>query len=57
MGEEKYQRRVQSVLRMYPTGRVGEPDDIAAMIAFLASDRASWMTGQVVSVNGGYAMP
>lgn len=57
MGEEKYQRRVQTVLRMYPTGRVGEPEDIASMIAFLASDRASWMTGQVVSVNGGYAMP
>ena len=57
MGEEKYARRVQSVLRMYPTGRIGEPADIAAMIAFLASDQASWITGQVVSVNGGFAMP
>lgn len=57
MGEEKYQRRVQTVLRMYPTGRIGEPDDIASTIAFLASDRASWITGQVVSVNGGFAMP
>ena len=57
MGEEKYQRRMQNVLRMYPTGRLGEPDDIAATIAFLASDKASWITGQVVSVNGGFAMP
>jgi NAD(P)-dependent dehydrogenase (short-subunit alcohol dehydrogenase family) len=57
MGEEKYARRVQSVLKMYPTRRLGEPDDIAAMIAFLVSDRAAWITGQVVSVNGGYAMP
>ncbi|MPZ45593.1 MAG: SDR family oxidoreductase [Betaproteobacteria bacterium] len=57
MGEEKYERRVQTVLRMYPTGRTGEPDDIASMIAFLASERASWITGQVISVNGGYAMP
>jgi NAD(P)-dependent dehydrogenase (short-subunit alcohol dehydrogenase family) len=57
MGEEKYERRVQTVLRMYPTARIGEPEDIAAMIAFLASDHASWITGQVVSVNGGFAMP
>lgn len=57
MGEEKYQRRMQAVLKMYPTGRLGEPDDIASTIAFLASDKASWITGQVVSVNGGFAMP
>lgn len=57
MGEEKYQRRMQTVLKMYPAGRLGEPGDIAATIAFLASDQASWITGQVVSVNGGFAMP
>ena len=51
------QRRVQTVLRMYPTGRIGEPDDIAAAISFLASGEASWITGQVMSVNGGFAMP
>lgn len=57
MGEEKYARRTQSVLRFYPTGRLGEPQDIASAIAFLASNQASWITGQVLSVNGGYAMP
>jgi len=57
MGEERYQRRVQTVLKMYPAGRLGEPEDIAAAIAFLASANASWITGQVVSVNGGFAMP
>ena len=57
MGEEKYARRTQSVLRFYPTGRLGEPQDIASAIAFLASAEASWITGQVLSVNGGYAMP
>lgn len=57
MGEEKYARRQKSVLKMYPTGRIGEPDDIGSAILFLASDRASWITGQVLSVNGGFAMP
>ncbi len=57
MGEEKYQRRVKSVLKMYPAGRLGEPDDIAAAIVFLASARAAWITGQVLSVNGGFVMP
>jgi NAD(P)-dependent dehydrogenase (short-subunit alcohol dehydrogenase family) len=57
MGAEKYARREKSVLKMYPLGRIGEPHDIAAMIAFVASDHASWLTGQVISVNGGFAMP
>ncbi len=56
MGDEKYARRVQSVLKSYPLGRLGEPEDIASAIAFLSSDRAAWITGQVLSVNGGYAM-
>jgi NAD(P)-dependent dehydrogenase (short-subunit alcohol dehydrogenase family) len=34
-------------------GRVGEPDDIAAVVAFLASDAARWITGQVIEANGG----
>ncbi|MFG1193163.1 MULTISPECIES: SDR family NAD(P)-dependent oxidoreductase [Xanthobacter] len=57
MGEEKYARRVQGVLKLYPAGRIGEPEDIASAIAFLCSDEASWITGQVLSVNGGFVMP
>lgn len=57
MGEEKYARRQKTVLRMYPVGRLGEPEDIASAITFLVSRRASWVTGQVLSVNGGFAMP
>jgi 3-oxoacyl-[acyl-carrier protein] reductase len=38
-----------------PLGRVGRPEDVAAAIAFLASDDASWITGQVLRVNGGLA--
>lgn len=56
MGEEKYQKRVQTVQKMYPLRRIGEPTDIAPMVALLLSDRASWITGQVISVNGGFSM-
>lgn len=41
---------------LYPLGRVGEPSDIAAAIAFLASPDASWLTGQVLPVDGGLAV-
>ena len=38
---------------LYPLGRVGEPADVAAAIAFLASDDASWITGVTLPVDGG----
>ncbi|MEV4535006.1 SDR family oxidoreductase [Asanoa sp. NPDC049518] len=37
----------------YPAGRVGEPEDVAAAVAFLASDDAAWITGIVLPVDGG----
>jgi 3-oxoacyl-[acyl-carrier protein] reductase len=36
-----------------PAGRIGSPDDVAAAVCFLASDEASYITGQVLAVNGG----
>ncbi|MBI4082545.1 MAG: SDR family oxidoreductase [Candidatus Lambdaproteobacteria bacterium] len=57
MGEVAYADRVKRVLRMYPLGRLGEPRDIGAAVVFLASSQASWVTGQVLSVNGGFTMP
>ncbi|MGI8768243.1 MAG: SDR family NAD(P)-dependent oxidoreductase [Propionibacteriaceae bacterium] len=41
------------VAALYPLGRVGEPEDIAAAVAFLASTDASWITGQTLPVEGG----
>jgi meso-butanediol dehydrogenase / (S,S)-butanediol dehydrogenase / diacetyl reductase len=39
--------------RLYPLGRVGEPEDVAAAVAFLASDDAAWITGVTLPVDGG----
>ena len=48
--------RMQKIVAQYPLGRVGRADDVTPMVLLLASPRAGWITGQVVSVNGGYAM-
>lgn len=39
-----------------PLGRLGRPEDIAAAVAYLASDEAAWVTGAILHVNGGMAM-
>ena len=48
--------RPEDIRRAYPLGRVGRPDDIANAVLFLASDLSDWVTGQVLSVSGGYSM-
>ncbi len=42
--------------KLYPLRRLGKPHDIANAVLFMASDRASYMTGQTISVDGGYTM-
>jgi len=44
------------IVRQYPLRRIGKPDDVAPSVVFLASDEAAWITGQVLSVNGGFCM-
>ena len=46
----------QKWLRAYPIKRLGETEDVASMIVFLCSDRCSWITGQTISINGGFSM-
>ena len=53
---ERLKKREEKQLKLYPTGRLGQPEDVANMIVFLATERARQITGEVISVNGGYAM-
>src|ERR1700689_4789879 len=46
----------QNAVKMIPLGRVGAPEDVANSVAFLASEEASYITGHVLSVNGGMLM-
>ena len=49
--------RMKKILAQYPLRRLGRPSDISPLVLLLASPLSGWTTGQVVSVNGGYAMP
>jgi len=46
----------EKLVKLYPLRRLGRPGDIAPMVALLASDQASWITGQVISISGGFSM-
>ena len=56
LGDEAWKAREAKVLRLYPLRRIGEMEDITNTVLFMTSAAARHITGQVLSVNGGFAM-
>ncbi|MCC3346184.1 3-oxoacyl-ACP reductase FabG [Psychrobacter sanguinis] len=56
MTDELDERLLNSMLDAVPVGRLGQPEDVAAAVSYLASDEASYVTGAVIPVNGGMYM-
>lgn len=48
-----YEGREDEVAAAYPLGRLGTPEDVAETVAFLAGERSRWITGQVITIDGG----
>jgi NAD(P)-dependent dehydrogenase (short-subunit alcohol dehydrogenase family) len=55
MSEEDYAAFVERSANTHPLGRIGEPEEVAELIAFLAGDRSKWITGECIAVDGGRA--
>ena len=51
--EALYVGREEEASQQYPMKRLGTPEDVASLVAFLCSDKASWITGETVRVDGG----
>jgi NAD(P)-dependent dehydrogenase (short-subunit alcohol dehydrogenase family) len=46
----------EKLVKLYPVRRLGLPGDVAPMVTLLASPQSGWITGQVISVSGGFSM-
>jgi NAD(P)-dependent dehydrogenase (short-subunit alcohol dehydrogenase family) len=49
------ERALETSLALHPLGRIGQAEEIAGLIDWLLSDASSWMTGQVLHLDGGLA--
>lgn len=56
MTDSLNEKQKTAITQMIPAGTLGQPDDIANAVLFLASDEASYITGQTLNINGGMAM-
>lgn len=56
MSDNLNEKQTTAIIEHIPLGRLGEPGDVCAAVAFLCSDLASYITGQVIRVNGGLYM-
>lgn len=56
MPESEIKVRLAEMASAHPLGRVGQPDDVAGMVSFLASEEAGWITGGVFAVDGGISL-
>nr|XP_043606071.1 NADPH-dependent aldehyde reductase-like protein, chloroplastic [Erigeron canadensis] len=52
----KTEEMVNGVINLNPLNRLGQPEDVAPVIGFLASDSGEWINGQIIRVNGGYVV-
>jgi NAD(P)-dependent dehydrogenase (short-subunit alcohol dehydrogenase family) len=55
MSEDDYTKFLTNAKNTHPIGRAGEPEEVAELIYFLASDKASWITGATYEIDGGRA--
>jgi len=47
------EEQMEQMTKMFPLGRIGEPEDVAQATAFLVSESASWITGATLDISGG----
>ncbi len=55
MADDAYEKFLENAKNTHPIGRAGEPEEVAELIYFLASDKAKWITGVTYSIDGGRA--